>query len=150
MNALQTQIIAMLMLLVPTLKDLTHVLASVVISAMDSIVQVCVIFAFDLLILDSYSIFHKSFISNAGIFNQAYKLIVIFMTDTNECASDPCDGNATCTNHAGTYACECNLGYTGNGHNCSGKSKRKRILRKPYLCLFILISGEFSTQHFNI
>ena len=73
------------------------------------------------------------------------------MTDTNECASDPCDGNATCTNHAGTYACECNLGYTGNGHNCSGKSKRKRILRKQtFICIFILISGEFSTHHFNI
>ena len=50
------------------------------------------------------------------------------MTDTNECASDPCHDNATCTNHAGTYACECNVGYTGNGHNCSGKSICKQFL----------------------
>ena len=40
--------------------------------------------------------------------------------DTDECQADPCDVNANCTNSDGSYACTCNVGYEGNGTNCTG------------------------------
>ena len=33
---------------------------------------------------------------------------------------DDCDVNAKCTNTVGSYLCECNDGYSGNGTYCSG------------------------------
>lgn len=40
--------------------------------------------------------------------------------DVDECAADesPCDANASCTNSDGSYACECNAGWTGDGATC--------------------------------
>ncbi|CBY07539.1 unnamed protein product [Oikopleura dioica] len=41
--------------------------------------------------------------------------------DVNECdelAADPCDVNAECTNSEGSYFCECNDYYVGNGEIC--------------------------------
>ena len=32
-----------------------------------------------------------------------------------------CDANATCYNTDGSYDCECTLGFTGDGRNCSSK-----------------------------
>ena len=34
-----------------------------------------------------------------------------------------CDINAACTNTVGSYVCECNIGYAGNGSTCIGKFK---------------------------
>lgn len=44
-------------------------------------------------------------------------------TDINECQNDspPCHFNATCRNMPGSFTCECNIGYQGNGTVCSGK-----------------------------
>ena len=44
------------------------------------------------------------------------------ITEIDECLDDPCDSNATCTNTDGSYICECNTGFTGNGTNCTGMS----------------------------
>ena len=43
-------------------------------------------------------------------------------TDTDECAEDShiCDENATCMNTIGTFKCECNNGYIGDGKTCEG------------------------------
>ena len=40
--------------------------------------------------------------------------------DIDECENNPCDQNANCTNNEGSYLCECNAGYTGNGLSCTG------------------------------
>ncbi|XP_078495887.1 IgGFc-binding protein-like [Ciona intestinalis] len=40
--------------------------------------------------------------------------------DINECLSNPCDENASCTNTRGSFRCECDAGYNGNGFDCSG------------------------------
>ena len=44
--------------------------------------------------------------------------------DVDECDldADDCHANATCNNTIGSYTCECNIGYTGDGYNCTGKS----------------------------
>ena len=44
---------------------------------------------------------------------------IILFLEIDECLSDPCHSNATCTNTAGSYICECNTGFTGSGFNCT-------------------------------
>ena len=34
-------------------------------------------------------------------------------TDVNECDSQPCQNNATCTDLVNSYSCQCIAGYTG-------------------------------------
>ena len=42
--------------------------------------------------------------------------------DVDECIANdyPCDPNASCENNIGSYTCECNDAYVGNGHECKG------------------------------
>ncbi len=49
---------------------------------------------------------------------------IIYFLDVNECtdAPDTCDVNAVCTNTVGSYTCDCNVGYSGDGLDCTGKS----------------------------
>ena len=48
--------------------------------------------------------------------------------DVHECedGTHTCDGNATCKNNDGSYACQCNDGYSGNGYECKGKKQYSR------------------------
>lgn len=41
--------------------------------------------------------------------------------DLNECTETPCSTDANCTNTPGSFACNCHIGYTGNGASCTGK-----------------------------
>ena len=41
-------------------------------------------------------------------------------SDINECDITPCHQQATCNNSPGTYSCECNNGFSGNGTYCAG------------------------------
>ena len=45
---------------------------------------------------------------------------ILYTTDIDECLSDPCDVNAICINTAGSYICDCNIGYSGTGYICTG------------------------------
>ena len=40
--------------------------------------------------------------------------------DIDECASIPCDDNSMCTNTIGSFNCQCNMGFSGNGFYCDG------------------------------
>ena len=50
-----------------------------------------------------------------------------YFSDVNECSdgSHRCDMSAICTNTDGSHTCECDIGYLGDGHICSGKATKK-------------------------
>ena len=75
---------------------------------MDSIVLVSKIFHFIMCIKYFTFLHHKFFFS-------------LYFTDIDECLSDPCHINANCSDNPGSYDCQCNVGYSGNGFNCSSK-----------------------------
>ena len=41
--------------------------------------------------------------------------------DLNECEMSVCSENADCTNIVGSYMCQCQLGYSGDGLMCSSE-----------------------------
>jgi hypothetical protein len=106
MNVQASHVITMLH--VPTMKVLLFVYVMLGILEMDLIVLVSKSF-----IPMSKMLYHSS----------SHLLFVICVTflDINECSSKPCHHNATCTDNEGSFACDCNVGYSGNGFNCSSK-----------------------------
>ena len=54
-----------------------------------------------------------------------------FPIDDNECESGKCDINATCTDSIGSFTCECNGGYTGDGLSCTDVDE---CARSPSVC----------------
>lgn len=48
---------------------------------------------------------------------------IFIVVDIDECSakSHDCDPLATCINTNGSFKCDCNEGYTGDGKSCSGK-----------------------------
>ncbi len=58
----------------------------------------------------------KAFLQNC-----AFDCFLFSFLDFNECNANAndCHDNATCTNFHGSYLCTCDIGYTGNGKNCT-------------------------------
>ena len=46
-------------------------------------------------------------------------------TDVDECELSFCSANANCTNTEGSYMCQCQIGFSGDGYICSGKDKKQ-------------------------
>ena len=46
------------------------------------------------------------------------------MTDVNECEQEPypCDESAICHNTDGSFYCECQEGFSGDGFECTGNA----------------------------
>ena len=40
----------------------------------------------------------------------------------------PCSNNAECKNTEGSFTCECNSGFDGDGFNCIGNGRRVMII----------------------
>jgi len=59
-----------------------------------------------------------------SLFLTAFVLSVCTDADIDECATDNggCNDQATCTNTAGSFTCECLPGYDGDGITCQSKS----------------------------
>ena len=58
---------------------------------------------------------------NVNNLNQL-NFIVFYFLDVDECLKKPCDENGHCTNTDGSFTCECNTGYSGDGFLCIGKN----------------------------
>lgn len=52
-----------------------------------------------------------------------YHQAFLFSLDINECAigDHSCHVEENCENTAGSFKCNCKLGYIGNGYECFGK-----------------------------
>jgi len=77
------------------------------------------------LLTDIYTCFTDARMTNYAlheIFGCAInKCLPFYNNDVDECAKnkDNCDVNATCTNTIGSFTCECNDGYSGDGVTCT-------------------------------
>lgn len=52
-----------------------------------------------------------------------FSFLLYHFVDVDECIetfSNKCSSDAFCTNTVGSYKCTCNLGYMGDGIDCSG------------------------------
>ncbi len=54
-----------------------------------------------------------------------------YFSDIDECATDMdnCSANALCINLVGSFGCECNIGFSGDGVNCTGESQYQLCAR---------------------
>ena len=52
--------------------------------------------------------------------NYGILVVILFIVDIDECEDEPCHMNAFCTNSEGSFSCQCNVGYQGNGSVCIG------------------------------
>lgn len=59
-----------------------------------------------------------------------YILRVSLFSDIDECNRNTslCDQYATCINVPGSYSCQCDSGFTGNGTICDGKHKTSNLI----------------------
>ena len=56
-----------------------------------------------------------------------------FVTDVDECSSNPCENGGTCIDGINEYSCQCVAGYTGT--NCeTGSSCRFSLFIKSFIC----------------
>ncbi len=53
------------------------------------------------------------------------KILRLIFSDIDECAAgtDNCSANALCINLVGSFGCECNTGFSGDGVTCIGESQ---------------------------
>ena len=83
---------------------------------------------------------------------------LLLITDIDECSpTSPCNVNAMCNNANGTFTCNCNMGYTGNGFTCTGLLisflihckciHKKRSLHSKYNIFPVFFSIIFCVQY---
>ena len=122
MNACQTRAMAMPVVMTP--KALLFVNVILGILEMVSIVPVS-IFSTDMF---------KIFLNSHSL------LIPPCFSDIDECLSNPCHVNANCSDTQGSFGCQCNIGFSGNGFNCSSKYAFRCYMKNvlPVVLLLLL------------
>ena len=70
-------------------------------------------------------------------FTKMYLANETVYSDVNECLSllHDCHQNATCTNTIGSYGCNCDTGFSGNGKQCKS-TWRKKMFSLTSRCKF--------------
>jgi hypothetical protein len=76
-------------------------------------------------------------------FPQNKFFLSLSFTDIDECLSDPCHINANCSDNEGSYDCQCNLGYSGNGFNCSSKQVFCYLIFLKYVIPFFITNFSY-------
>ena len=111
MNAQRINTLAIYMRIVQIQMEVTLVLASMVITGMETFVLV-----------NTISFVVQSLYSICTI-KRLYSNWFIFYADVNECTNDQhtCDLHGICTNTDGSYTCTCIDGYISDGNICFGK-----------------------------
>ena len=71
-------------------------------------------------ILDFKLLFHVIHWETCSYIKRTEFYTAIIFLDINECGNFPCDDNATCINHIGSFGCLCLQGFRGNGFECQG------------------------------
>ena len=56
-------------------------------------------------------------------------MLLFYSIDIDECSEGTCGLSASCVNTNGSFTCECMVGYTGNGTQCTG------IILPAILCI---------------
>ena len=51
---------------------------------------------------------------------KGFTVLKKIILDIDECQEKRCGTNATCNNTEGSFRCTCNIGYYGDGYNCTG------------------------------
>ena len=71
-------------------------------------------------------------------------MITSLFIDVNEClrGTDNCSINALCNDTTGSYQCSCNIGYNGNGVNCS----KQIVILVSFLNLILVLSHSACTD----
>ena len=83
--------------------------------------------------LSSHNTYYKTSIINGNkietkynFLEYNYTLIYCFLcSDVNECTSNPCQNDGTCTDLINSFTCECAIGYTGT--SCEIGRKKMRL-----------------------
>ena len=68
------------------------------------------------------------------------------VSDINECQvrTDNCHTNALCTDTIGSFRCDCQIGYYGDGANCSSK------LSKDLNCFWLTLINQLDLDECDI
>ena len=64
--------------------------------------------------------------------------------DIDECKGSPCHVNGRCSNNPGSFECECNVGYSGNGFACTGSVQAVNV--SLFLNLVITYADSLDTS----
>ncbi len=55
------------------------------------------------------------------ILSSFFMFTICYFPDVDECLNNPCHINASCTDNEGSFDCQCNVGFSGDGVNCTSK-----------------------------
>ena len=76
----------------------------------------------------------------------ASKMPIYFVSslDIDECASDPCENGANCTDDVNSYNCSCEQGYTGTFCEIG---RIGDILAEQYRCMLFILQIKTSQTY---
>ena len=63
----------------------------------------------------------RSFVYCFVILSSYFMSSICYFLDIDECLNNPCHHNASCTDNEGSFYCQCNVGFSGDGVNCTSK-----------------------------
>ena len=68
-------------------------------------------------------------------------MLIVLVIDIDECEDGGCHANASCVNSPGSFSCDCNPGFTGDGENCAGNDLRfsPMLTCRTILMMFLIL-----------